>query len=218
MSKIRVLLADDHTVLRDGLRSMIDRQPDMTVVAEASDARAAVTSCEQTDADVAVLDLAMPEGGGIAAIGRLRERSARARAIVLTMHDDAAHLRAALDAGAAGFVAKRSAGTDLLDAIREVHAGRGYVRASLGPQSSLEPNAGPTSSVAALSRREREVLALLARGHSNREIAELLGITKKTVDTYRLRLQEKLGLQGRAALVRFALAAGLLAGEPPSAG
>lgn len=220
MAEIRIVLADDHAILRDGLRSLIDRQRDMTVVGEAADTASAVVRCAEMAPDVAVLDLAMPGGGGLDALRRLRQECPRTRVLVLTMHDDASHLRAVLDAGAAGYLVKRSAATDLLDAIREVHAGRAYVRGTLSARPA-RPAAGlPGAGTSALSQREREVLVLLARGHSNREVAERLGVAKKSVDTYRLRLQEKLGLKGRAALVRYALAAGLIgrASEPAPAG
>lgn len=216
MPELRVLLADDHAILRDGLRSLIDRQPGMRVVAEADDATSAVERSMETTPDVAVLDLSMPGGGGLAAMKRLRVVCPNTRILVLTMHDDAAHLRSVLDAGAAGYVAKRSAATDLIDAIREVAAGRSFVRASLREQTLGEVVSGVRATGAELSSREREVLGMIVRGHSNREVAARLGVAKQTVDTYRLRLQDKLGLKGRAALVRYALSHGLLPANSPS--
>lgn len=220
MANLRVLIADDHAVLRDGLRSLIDRQKDMTVVAEAANAKEAAEGCVEAAPDVAVLDLSMP-GGGIHAIAKIRETCPKTRILVLTMHNDAAHFRAVLHAGAVGYVAKRAAATDLIDAIREVGAGRSYVRVDL-PGETLREVVTEPERAGALSVREREVLVLIADGHSNREIAEKLGVAKQTVDTYRLRLQEKLGLKGRAALVRYAVARGLVrrgvGSESPGAG
>jgi len=216
--KIRVVLADDHAVLRHGVRSLIDSQPDMTVVAEAADAGDAVDRCVENAPDVAILDLTMPGGGGLTALRAMRTRCPNVRVVVLTMHDDVAHMRAVLDAGAVGYLAKRSAGPDLLEAVREVHAGRTYVRASLGTAPARGAPPDPAAVTAALSRRELEVLKLLALGHSNREVALRLGIAKKSIDTYRLRLQEKLGIKGRAELVRCALSAGLLEDGEASGG
>jgi len=209
MTNIRVVLADDHAVVRDGLRSLIDRQTDMEVVAEAETAPEAVASCREHVPDVAVFDLSMPGGGGLAALAELEDGNLSTRVVVFTMHDDLAHMQAVLDAGAAAYVVKRAAGTDLLEAIREVHAGRSFIRASLAdPVPSPATTRGGDDPK--LSPREWEVLRLLALGHSNREVAQQIGVAKKSVDTYRLRLQDKLELKGRAALVRYALAAGLL--------
>jgi len=207
---IRVVIADDHAVLRHGVRSLLDAQPDISVVAEAGDTDSAVARCVELLPDVAILDLTMPGGGGLVALRAIGAKCPSVRVIVLTMHDDVAHMRAVLDAGAVGYLAKRSAGPDLLEAVREVHQGRTYVRASLAkasPKGAL-PDAAAVTAV--LSPRELEVLKLLALGHSNREVALHIGITKKSIDTYRLRLQEKLGIKGRAELVRCALSAGLL--------
>ena len=207
---IRLVIADDHAVLRHGLRMLLDAQPDMQVVAEAECADSAVARCCELRPDVVTLDLTMPGGGGLSALKAIREQCPSVRCLVLTMHDDLAHVRAVLDAGAAGYLAKRSAGPDLLEAVRDISAGRTYIRGSLGGEAQKTAPRGATASIALLSPREREVLRLLALGHSNREVALRVGVAKKSIDTYRLRMQEKLGIRGRAELVRCALSAGLL--------
>jgi len=214
MDRIRVMIADDHAVLREGLASLINAQPDMLVVSQAADGHEAVEQARRTVPDVAIVDITMPNCGGIAAIERMREASPKTRALVLTMYDDPTHLRAVLAAGGAGYVVKRSAGKQLLTGIREVHAGRLFVNVALAPgalQDILDGGSsegGPARN--ALSKRELEVLRLVAYGYTNREIAEKLSVSKKTIDTYRVRVSDKLGLKTRADMVRYALDAGLL--------
>jgi two-component system response regulator NreC len=221
MSKIRVLIADDHAVLREGLASLINAQPDMEVVAQAADGHEAVSRAEETAPDVAIVDLTMPRCGGIAAIERIREISPKTRALVLTMYDDATHLRSVLAAGGVGYVVKRSAGKQLLTGIREVHAGRSFINVALAPgalKELIESNATPTPERRIpLSKRELEVLRLLAHGFTNRQIAERLEVSKKTIDTYRVRVADKLGLRSRAEMVRYALDTGLLGGKDDDA-
>jgi two-component system response regulator NreC len=165
---------------------------------------------------VTLLDLSMPEGGGMAALRVIRERRRDARVLVLTMHDDRAFLRAAIEAGAAGYITKSAADTELLTAIRAVHSGRTYIDVALanGEAASARKASGAEALAAGahrhLSAREREVLEMVAKGHTNREIADRMGLSIKTVETYRARLLEKLGLETRAELVRYAMAAGLL--------
>lgn len=210
---IRVLLADDHAVLRAGLRMMIDSQADMRVVAEADDAERAIQLTFDETPDVVVLDMAMPGGGSIEAIRTIRQKCESTKVLVLTMYDDRSYLRSVLDAGGSGFVAKRAADTALLSAIRAVNEGRSYVDVSLDDRPAPVPPtplANPSSDLSQLSNREQEVLRLVAHGHTNREIAEQLDIGVKSVDTYRSRLSDKLGLKTRAELVRYALEQGLL--------
>jgi two-component system response regulator NreC len=228
MRKIHVLLADDHAVLRAGLRLLVDGQRDMKVVAEATHGEEAVRTASETKPDVVILDLAMP-GGGMEPIKRLLRLSPSLKVLVLTMYDDPAYTRLALAAGATGYVVKKAADQELLSAIRAVHKGRTFVNVSVavdrkapkGLPAVQEPDFGG----APLSRREHEVLVLLARGHTNREIAEQLGIGVKTVETYRGRLAIKLGLRTRAEYFKYALDAGLLTPtatppgrEPPKGG
>lgn len=207
---IRVLLADDHAVLREGIAALIEAEDDLSVVGQAANADAAVALCQELDPDVAVVDLTMP-GGGLGAVRRICDSGLRTRVLVLTMHDDPAYLRKVLAAGGTGYLVKASASSELIDALRAVARGHSFIRISVG-QEGLRDVAGPAegSPLGELSQREREVLALLARGHTNREVAERLGVHKKTVDTYRTRLQNKLGSSSRAELFEYAQKAGLL--------
>lgn len=214
MGKIRVLIADDHAVLREGLASLINAQPDMEVVAQASDGLEAVALAEQSRPDVAIVDITMPRCGGIQAIEQLREVSPDTRSLVLTMYDDPTHLRAVLAAGGIGYIVKRSAGKQLLTGIREVSSGRSFINVALSPGALHElieaGPGGPPDKRIPLSRRELEVLRLLAHGFTNKQIAERLNVSKKTIDTYRVRVAEKLSLKTRAEMVRYALDRGLL--------
>lgn len=215
---IRIVIADDHAILRAGLRSLLNVQPDMDVVAEATDGNEAVDRATEHKPDVLLLDLSMPKAGGLSAIGRVREGSPKTRILVLTMHDDQAYLRSVLEAGGAGYLVKRAADTELLAAIRAVHEGGSYIDVSLG-SAELKRVYGATSKgeeasdvppVSVLSDRERQVLELVAMGHTHKEIAHSLSVSVKTVETYRLRLSEKLGLRSRAELVRYAINLGLM--------
>jgi two-component system, NarL family, response regulator NreC len=221
MAKIRVLIVDDHAVVRAGLRMLIEAQPEMAVVGEAGDGLAAVRLACEADPDVVTMDVTMPGMSGIKTVERLRRDCPRARVLVLTMHDDTAYLQAALAAGASGYVLKTAEETELLAAIRAVHRGHTFVDSHLTQglvQTLLSPKVpddtpdpkGP------LSQREREVLQLLAEGHANRVIAERLFLSVKTIETYRTRIAEKLGLRTRADLVRYAIETGLLGSSPPA--
>ena len=213
MTPIRVLIADDHALLRSGLRALLSSQPDMVVVGEASDGAEAVELALALAPDVVLLDLSMRGTDGFAALERFRRECPRSRILVLTMYDHEPYMRAALAASAAGFVVKQSADGELFAAIRAVHEGRSYYNVRLDTPSATP--AAPKKPEARLSRREREVLEQLALGHTNQEVADKLRIGVKSVETYRTRLTEKLGLRTRADLVRYALAAGLLRPLPP---
>ena len=205
MKKIRVLLADDHAILRAGVRMLLEAQPDMTVVAEASDGEEAIREAAGTRPDVAVVDLTMPGLSGVQTLERLRREVPDTRLLVLTMHDDPGYARLAVAAGAAGHVVKDAQSGELLTAIRAVHRGRTFVHGVAATAAAApEPPAPP------LSPRERQVLALLAHGHTNREVADRLSLSVKTVETHRARLSDKLGLRSRADLVRLAIDLGLL--------
>jgi two-component system response regulator NreC len=206
---IRLLLADDHAIMRAGLRMLLEAQPDMTVVAEASDGEEAVRRAHTTHPDVAVIDLTMPGLSGVETLQRLRRELPATRLLVLTMHDDPGYARMAQAAGAAGHVIKDAQSAELLAAIRAVHRGQAFVHVGAdGPASATAPRRpGPAP---ALSPRERQVLELLAHGHTNREVADRLVLSVKTVETHRARLSDKLGLHSRADLVRLALELGLL--------
>lgn len=211
-----ILIADDHAVVRSGLRLLLDSQDDMHVVAECGSHREILAALERlgNGVDVVTLDLTMPGGSPVALIEDIRRLHPQVRVVVLTMHDDAAHARLALAAGASGYVVKSAADTDLLTAIRTAAAG-GIHCTVVGERGKAVPAgvraAGPGSAV--LSDREREVLALLAQGHTNQAVADRLYVSVKTVESYRARLMAKLGLKGRAEMTRYAVEAGLLGGS-----
>ncbi len=220
MPKIRVLIADDHAVLRAGLRMLIDAQTDMKVVGEAADGPEAVRRARELASDVVLLDLSMPGPPGATTIERIGQLNPSPRILVLTMHDDPAYLRSALQAGAAGYIVKKAADIELLAAIRIVHRGGTFVNltrpgeAALGQEFRHVPRDSPAAGLSKpLSRREAEVLRLLAQGHTNQEAADRLGLSIKTIETHRKRLSDKLGLKSRAELFRFAVESGLLEGK-----
>jgi two-component system response regulator NreC len=214
---IRLLLADDHGVVRAGLRALLDAQPDMQVVAEAEDGPRAVELTRRYEPAVVVADLSMP-GGGLETIREITALGLPSRVLVLTVHAEERYLLPVLEAGGSGYVRKSSAHTDLLDAIRTVARGevfldpaatktllRGYLgRVRSGEESDLGE---------LLSEREREVVRLTAEGYTAQQAAEILALSPKTVETYRHRAMQKLGLTNRAELVHYALRAGLLAAE-----
>jgi len=215
---IRIMIADDHAILRAGLRSLLSAQDDMTVVAEAIDGEEAVEKAEACKPDVLLLDITMPKKSGIEALQEIRKLSPATRVLVLTMHDDHAYLRSVLAAGGSGYLVKRAADTELLMAIRAIQQGRSYIDVGLEEnqlQTVLVDEQKARSEAAAkslesLSDRERQVLELVALGFTHKEVGESLSLSVKTVETYRSRLSEKLGLRSRAELGRFALELGLL--------
>ena len=217
--KIRVVVADDHAILRAGLRMLINAQADMTVVAEAQDGIEAVEAVQKNKPDVAILDVTMPRSGGLDAIKEIIGRNRSTRILLLTMHEEPAYLRTALSAGAAGYVLKKSVDADLLTAIRAVYKGRTYVDSELAEvlvHDAISPDVSDGDSSAArglLSNRELQVLKLVAEGFSSREVAEQIFVSTKTVETYRSRFAEKLGLKSRAQIVQYALNLGLLSPE-----
>lgn len=212
-NKIRVLIADDHAILRAGLRMLIEAQRDMTVVGEAQNGSEAVEVAKETKPDVAILDITMQETGGLHAIPEILKNDDSVHILLLTMHEEPAYLRTALATGASGYVLKKSVDADLLSAIRAVHKGRTYVDSEManGLLQHALPHRGHKLTV--LSERELQVLKLVAEGFSSREIAEQIFVGIKTVETYRGRFAEKLGLKSRADIVRYALEIGLLSSE-----
>jgi two-component system response regulator NreC len=217
-TSIRLLLADDHALLRSGLRMLLDAQPDMQVVGEASDGTEAVREALKLRPDVVLMDVAMAGAGGLDATRRIKQRAPEIKVLVLSMYDDESYLRRALDAGASGYALKRAADTELLSAIRAVARDEIYLhpvltRVLVGDLLGRKPSSAPPIADDAphLTEREVEVLRLVALGHTNQEIADSLYLSVKTVESYKGRLMEKLGLRGRAALVRYAVEAGLLA-------
>jgi two-component system response regulator NreC len=214
VTPIRVLIADDHSVLRAGLRMLLGAQSDMDVVGEAADGLEVSRRARELRPDIVLLDLSMPGPRSGSVIREVLSACPKTRVLILTMHDDAAYLRSALSAGAAGYVVKRAADSELMSAIRAVHAGRTFVDLTQTPGLAQPPLPGKVAGrwqpPKNLSRREREVLRLLAQGHSNQQIADTIRLSVKTVETYRTRLSEKLGLKGRAELYRFAAESGIL--------
>jgi two-component system response regulator NreC len=215
MKKIRVELVDDHAVVRAGVRMLLEYQADMEVVAEAANAVEGVRLARDLRPDVVLLDIGLPGCSGLDAIVPVLEASPKSRILILSTHDNQAYLRLALAAGAAGYVAKEASASELTQAIRTVAAGRSYVNVSLAGnqalKSLLETRRQPgTSPLDDLSAREKQVLALVASGHTNKEVADELGLSVKSIETYRHRVVEKLGLSSRADLVRFALQSGLI--------
>jgi len=216
MELIRVVLVDDHAILRAGVRALIDSQDDMEVVGESADATDGVASVGALSPDVVVLDISMPGRSGLEMISKLKEASANTGILILTMHDDLEYVRLSLASGAAGYLVKTQADTELLAAIRAVHRGRSYIDVSLGKATlaqmleTTDATGLPAQSETPLSRRERQVLEQVAYGHTHKEIAAQLEISVKSVETYRSRIASKLGLKSRADLVRFALERGIL--------
>jgi DNA-binding NarL/FixJ family response regulator len=209
---IRIVIADDHTIVRDGLRALVEAQPGLLVVGEAADGHEAWLRACELQPDVLLLDLSMPPVGGADAAERIARDCPRVRLLALTMHEERGYVTRLLRAGAAGYLLKRTAAAELVRAIRTVAAGGTYVDPSLAGALLTEPSprAGrnarsDAAPVADLTRREREVLRLVARGHSNKEIAAALEISVKTVETHKANAMAKLGLGSRAALVRFAM-------------
>ena len=220
MKKLRVLLADDHKVVRDGLRLLIDSQRDMRVVGEAADGKEALRQAHALKPDVVVMDLSMPELNGLQATERLRAEQPAVKVVALTVHEDASYLMQLCKAGAVGYVLKRSAGDDLIQAIRAVAGGAVHYDAAVA-NKALRGQAGETPgkrklAAADLSEREKEVLMLLAWGHSNKEVAASLRLSVKTVETYRVRVGEKLGLRSRTEMVQYALRQGWLKETGPA--
>lgn len=214
---IRILIVDDHAVLRTGLRMLLSSQADMTVVGEAANGETALELARTTKPDVITLDLTMPGLGGLSILEMLRNEHPTVRILVLTMHDDPAYLKAVLAAGGSGYVTKTADESEVLAAVRAVSQGRTYfslsmndalIRTLLGTESA----AAAVSSQNVLSEREREVLILIAQGYTNQQVADRLFLSVKTIETYRSRLMSKLGFENRAQLVQYALQSGLLGG------
>jgi DNA-binding NarL/FixJ family response regulator len=214
---IRVLLADDHTIVRQGVRLCLEAMGDIEVVAEAEDGLAAVQLTLQLRPDVAVVDLTMPRLNGVEAIRQIRRDVPSTEVVVLSVHDSEAYVVQALRAGAAGYVLKRNAATELAAAIRAAHDGQAYLHPSIARRviddylSRIHASEdGLTEPHERLTPREREVLQLAAEGHTTRAIAGLLCLSTKTVEHHRASLMTKLGLHGQTELVRYAIRAGLV--------
>jgi two-component system response regulator NreC len=214
VEKIRIVVADDHAVLRAGLRALLNAEPDMEVVGEAANGREAVERAEQLRPDVIVMDLSMPLMGGLDATKQIKEKGLTTRVLVLTVHAEQQYLLPVLQAGGAGYVLKQAADTELIQAIRTVHRGEAFLypaAANLLIEDYRRRVSASEDEFDGLSEREREVLKLTAEGFSSQEIADKLIISAKTVDTYRQRIMDKLDIHHRSELIRYALRKGLLA-------
>ena len=211
---IRILIVDDHAVFRSGLRRLLDAEEDLEVVGEAPNADRAVFEALEARPDVVLMDLVMPEKGGIEGMPAVLQAVPEAKALVLSMQDDPRYVRAAFDAGASGYVLKDAADTEVVAAIRAVADGERYVHPALGARLvAADAEERRRAEQDPLSEREREVLRLLALGHTNQEIAKQLYISVRTAETHRAHIMQKLGLSSRAELVRYAIAEGLLETE-----
>ena len=208
---IRVLVVDDHAVVRTGLRRVLDAEPDIETVGEAPSAERAVFEALEHKPDVVLMDVVMPETSGIEGMPALLQAVPDTKVLVLSMQDDPRYVREAFDAGASGYVLKEAADTEVVSAVRAVAAGERYVHPVLGARLiAAEAEERKRAEIDPLSEREREVLRLLALGHTNQEIAKMLYISVRTAETHRAHIMQKLGLTSRAELVRYALSEGLL--------
>ena len=212
--KTRILLADDHTIVRQGLRFIIDAEPDLEVVVEASNGHEALTRAMKDDIDLAILDIAMPTMTGLQAARELAARRPELRMLILSMHDDEGYLFEALKAGTAGYVLKSVADRDLVEACRAAMRGEPFLYA--GAERALvrdyvqRARAGETPPEDPLTPREQQIVKLIAESHTNRQIAEVLTISEKTVETHRANILEKLGMRDRVELTRYAIRRGFV--------
>ena len=212
--KLRIFLADDHMVVREGLKTLINAQPDMLVIGEAGDGQTAWQQARDCQPDVVIMDITMPELNGVQATEQLKRACPTIRILALSVHDDTSYLRQLLAAGAAGYILKHAAADDLIQAIRMVAAGGVYLDPALAGHVVARyvrvPAVASELLGTELSERETEVVQRIAQGYSNKEIGTQLNLSVKTVETYRARAMDKLGLESRAALVRYALERGWL--------
>lgn len=215
MAKLRVLLGDDHTLVRHGLRKILEERPDWEIIAEVGDGREAVRKCTALKPDVAVLDIAMPLLNGIDATQQIVRKVPETKVLVLSMHSDEAYVTRALQAGATGYMLKDSAGKDLLKGIASVAAGQAYfspaiARLMLDDYVRRVAGAGVADRYETLSAREREIFQLIAEARTNKEVAELLEISPATVETHRARILQKLDIHNTAELVLYAVRRGVI--------
>ncbi|HTT62542.1 MAG TPA: response regulator transcription factor [Bryobacteraceae bacterium] len=208
--KIRILLADDHAVVRQGFKMILAAQPDMEIIGEAGNGREALDLAGQLQPDVIVMDVAMPELNGIEATRRVADLSPRSRVLALSMHKDSVYVREILRAGARGYLLKDSIASDLLAAVRAVARGEGYLSPGVSDAVLNDYRRHVTDPIDLLTSREREVLQMIAEGKTNKEIATVLNLSVYTVDAHRGRIMEKLNLHSATDLVRFAVRCGLV--------
>ena len=208
-----IVVADDHKIVREGLVKLLEARPDFTVIGEASDGEEAVQMVLEKQPDVVIMDIWMPRLSGIDATRRIGKRGSQAKILVLSMHESRTYVEEVLRAGASGYIVKNSASSDLLQAIDAVRAGASYLSPAITQQvvdAIARPGDSSPSGVAMLTDREREVLQLIAEGLSSKEIANMLGVSLKTIDSHRSNLMEKLDIHKVSGLVRFAIRVGLV--------
>ena len=210
MKKTRIVLADDHSVVRQGFRRILEAQPDMEIVGEASNGNEAIEVSTRLNPDVVVMDVAMPELNGIEATRRMGEAASRTRVLALSMHKDSVYVREILRAGARGYLLKDAVDEDLIAAVRAVARGEGYLSPGIADAVLTDYRQHVTDPIDLLTTREREVLQLVAEGKTNKEIATGLNLSVYTVDAHRGRIMEKLNLHSTGELVRFAIRKGLV--------
>ena len=213
MAKIRIVIADDHALLREGMRAILSRESDLEVVGEAADGREAIARCRALKPDVILMDIAMPGLGGLEASLEIRKECPDTRVLVLTQYEDREYVSRFLKAGAAGYVLKKTAGAELASAIRSVHRGGLVLDPQVAREALREPEpaaGGEGDTYESLTDREKQVLKLVAEGKSNKEVAELLGISVKTAMSHREHVMEKLGVHNGTGLIRFALKMGVI--------
>jgi two-component system response regulator NreC len=213
-AELRVLLVDDHAVVRSALRHVLDAEADIRVVAEAASGERAVAEARRHQPDVIVMDLQMPTGDAVDHMPAVLRAAQQARILILSMRDEPAAVRGAFAAGASGYVLKEAADAELVTAVRAVAAGQQYVQATLGARLLAARSSPGAQSAEGLSERERQVARLLALGHANAEIAKILWISPRTAETHRAHVMRKLGLSTRAELVQYAIRTRLLDEEP----
>jgi DNA-binding NarL/FixJ family response regulator len=216
MRKIRVLVADDHAIVRDGIRALLARCHDIEVIGEAADGHEAVAQCRALDPDVVLMDVAMPGLGGLEATLEIKREGHRAKVLVLTQYDDREYIRRFLNAGVSGYVLKRAAAAELEAAIRSADRGGLVLDPAIARDVVARPGPASTEPSAVdpydtLTDREKQMLKLVAEGRSNKEAAQLLGISVKTAMSHREHLMEKLGIHNRTELIKFALRKGVIA-------
>jgi two-component system response regulator NreC len=212
MTKTKILLVDDHAIMRDGIRALICIHDDLEIVGEASDGKEAVDKALQLNPDLVIMDIAMPKMDGLEATRRIKKKQPRLKILVLTQHDNQEYVLSVIKAGASGYLPKKAVGSELIAAIRAVQKGDSFLypsaaRVLMSNYLQRSDNADPFDS---LTAREREVLKLIADGHTSREIAEMLFLSLKTVLGHRNKLMQKLDLHNRTELVRFAIRKGLI--------
>jgi DNA-binding NarL/FixJ family response regulator len=213
MAKIKVLIVDDHAILREGIRALLSLYPDIEVVGEAEDGLQAISLTRQLGPDIVLTDIAMPGLGGLEATVEIRKQSPNSRVVILTQHDDSEYIFPILKAGASGYVLKKAVGTELVAAIRAVYRGESFLYPSVATaviEGYLARGDDAESSYDRLSDREKQVLKLIAEGHTNKEIAEMLSLSVKTVLAHRANLMEKLDIHNRTELVKYAIRKGLV--------